>query len=100
MDTIPMMHGFVNAASFYKAFKKAKADLAEKEKLQEEWRKLDSSPAKEYMRVQANAKKEPVKQTQREEKRSVRARLAENKEIIAKQSQNPKKNKSKDRDCL
>ena len=57
LDTIPMMNGFANTASIYKAFKKAKADLAAKEKFQEEWSKPDSTPAKEYWRVHANAKK-------------------------------------------
>ena len=100
LDTIPMMNGFANTASIYKAFKKAKADLAAKEKLQEEWSKPDSTPAKEYWRVHANAKKEPVRQTQREEKRGIKERLVENKAKIAKQSQKPKKKKSRERDCL
>lgn len=91
LDAIPMMNGFANAAAFYKAFKKAKAALAAKEKLQEEWSRPDPMPAKEYWRVHANAKKEPLRETQREEKRGIKERLAENKAEIAKQSQKPKK---------
>lgn len=91
LDAIPMMNGFANAAAFYKAFKKAKAALAAKEKLQEEWSRPDPTPAKEYWRVHANAKKEPLRETQREEKRGIKERLAENKAEIAKQSQKPKK---------
>ena len=100
LDAIPVMNGFANAAAFYKAFKTAKASLAAKEKLQEEWSKPDPTPAKEYWRVHANAKKEPEKQIRREEKRGIKERLAENKAEIAKQSQKPKKKKSRDRDCL
>lgn len=100
LDAIPMMNGFANAAAFYKAFKKAKANLAAKEKLQEEWSRPGPTPAKEYWRVHANAKKEPEKHRQREGKRGIKERLAENKAEIAKQSQKPKKKKSRDRDCL
>lgn len=44
LDAIPTMNGFANVATFKKALKKAKADLTEKEKLQEEWRRPESKP--------------------------------------------------------
>ena len=62
------MNGFANVASFMKAFKKAKSDLVAKEKPQEEQRKPDTKPESVYWRVPANAKREPVKEEQQEQK--------------------------------
>lgn len=94
LDTIPVMNGFANVAAFKKALKKAK------EKLQEEWNRLDPKLEAVYWRVYANAKREQVKEQRLEKKRGIKERLAEKKMEIEKWSSKPKRQKSRDRDCL
>lgn len=98
-DTIPTMYGFSNVSDFKKAFRKAKADLAAVQKLQEEWKKLDSGSEKVYQIYPANAYCLPEKEQKSNQKKSIKERLAENKAEIKNQSMKPKK-KVRDQDCL
>lgn len=57
IDAIPTMNGFANVVAFKKVPKKAKADLAAKEKFREEWRRPDRKTEAACWRIPANVKK-------------------------------------------